>query len=287
MQAERLAEGRGADTLYGPNLPVAWGEDLHPKRAGRDGRADGDDSPTKEMLEFLCARNDKGNRGDSENILISETAGHYLRSSLSGGGLGLHSRANIMRGENPKGDLRASLEAAERDRDYLGPQLQMDWLSNLESHTQGPSMRTHTGRDQKNILKKGVVEVKQFGDVEGSRMKVDEAIGTGPGMYDVTRGRSMGDSPRGKGVPFSQAIPRNEQVGPYGEKPDYLQEELAQALDESFLRTPFLDHDYGEAKVKALENHNNMIDFNTVIIRTPIVMTQPDRLALPDRLDYC
>ena len=38
-------------------------------------------------------------------------------------------------------------------------------------------------------------------------------------MYDVHKGKCIGDDSGGRGVPFSHLISRNEQVGPYGEKP--------------------------------------------------------------------
>ena len=38
-------------------------------------------------------------------------------------------------------------------------------------------------------------------------------------MYDIQKGKGIGDDSGGRGVPFSQLIPRNEQVGPYGERP--------------------------------------------------------------------
>ena len=71
---------------------------------------------------------DRDRKNSSHNALISETASTYLRSSFSGGGIGLKSRINVMREDKDKNkeNLRASLDAAtEREREYLGPQLQV------------------------------------------------------------------------------------------------------------------------------------------------------------------
>ena len=39
------------------------------------------------------------------------------------------------------------------------------------------------------------------------------------GVYDISKGRGIAEGGGGLGVPFSLAIPRNQRVGPNGEKP--------------------------------------------------------------------
>ena len=78
----------------------------------------------KQVRKFLEDRNKK----KSYPALVSETADNYLRSSYSGGGMGLKSKINIMRDDRDieKENLRKSLEIEnERGKEYLGPQLQV------------------------------------------------------------------------------------------------------------------------------------------------------------------
>ena len=42
---------------------------------------------------------------------------------------------------------------------------------------------------------------------------------THTGVYDILKGRGIAEGGGGFGVPFSLAIPRNQRVGPNGEKP--------------------------------------------------------------------
>ena len=74
------------------------------------------------MLHFLNNRKDTKDAREKKS-LISDTADAFLRSSYAGG---LNSKSNIpaMREEN-KPNLRVSLSEVERDKDYIGPQLQV------------------------------------------------------------------------------------------------------------------------------------------------------------------
>ena len=44
-------------------------------------------------------------------------------------------------------------------------------------------MTTDRGRDEMLIIKKGLFQIKQFHDVDDSRVKGDLALNTGPGKY--------------------------------------------------------------------------------------------------------
>ena len=130
---------------------------------------------------------------------------------------------------------------------------QMDWLSNIETKNKHLDMTMDIGRDETLISKKGLVLVKKFSDVEDIRKEGGTDLGPGNsrrycffscfihffadfllayviyklrshcfnmslGAYDVTTGRGIADRPV-NGVPFALAIPRNQLVGPKGEKP--------------------------------------------------------------------
>ena len=78
-----------------------------------------------QVVKFLEDRNKKKL---FQPALVSETADNYLRSSYSGGGIGLKSKINIMRDDKDieKENLRKSLDIAnEKGKEYLGPQLQV------------------------------------------------------------------------------------------------------------------------------------------------------------------
>jgi hypothetical protein len=198
----------------------------------------GDESPTDEVLWILGDINKKNKKPP----LVSETAESYLRSSYSTGGLPLKSKVNIMREEKaPKRKLLEGGGAA----DYMGPQLQVDWTSQVDKGLK-VRMSIDAGRDETSVMKKGYVQVKRFEDLD--RGDTDSSQ---PGMYDISRGKGIGQNL--KGVPFSLALARGEQFGPYGEKPENLNDDLADILDDGYLRKEVLDFEYGEAK-----DHNEM-----------------------------
>jgi hypothetical protein len=148
-------------------------------------------------------------------------------------------------------------------REYIGPQLPINWVEELESRankhkTPAVSMSTAVGRDEIIIPKKGEIRVRKF--VEPVRYQEDEL---GPGYYDPEIGYRIGDIGyiNGTGItgtgggtgtvgvaPFSRMLSRADAVGPYGERPEAAKDEIADLLEEEGYRSEMLDVDYGEAK---------------------------------------
>lgn len=117
-----------------------------------------------------------------------------------------------------------SQEARERDFDFIGPQLPVDWAAKVVKSTSSNPINNRNiygpvhfgktpGREEIVVHKKGEVQVISFNATTADLPKTT----LGPGAYDVDAGYRLGDE--AKGLPFSLAIAREDQIGPKGEKP--------------------------------------------------------------------
>lgn len=169
--------------LYGPQLPVRWvPERIIGNASGGDEAFDGYESPTEAVGRLLSARNPRSNSGSApdpkQEILLNETkyTTAFLDGSSYSGSLATKKPA-VMMSKSTTEPLRRALDLHTDDdgerQDFIGPQLQTDWGSEVRS--QPVRMDLVPGRERVKLHRKGEVEVVEF----GSRITPHEVIGPG------------------------------------------------------------------------------------------------------------
>ena len=166
-----------AHRLYGPQLPVRWvPERLIDNALGGDEAFDGYDSPTEAIVgRLLSSRNPK--QETSLNETKYTTA--FLDSSYSGSLV--KKKPAVIMSRSATEPLRRVVDLhlhgdhldGERQQDFIGPQLQSDWTTEVRS--QPVRMDLVPGRERIKLHRKGEVEVVEF----GSRITPQEVIGPG------------------------------------------------------------------------------------------------------------
>jgi hypothetical protein len=163
-----------AHRLYGPQLPVRWvPERLIDNALGGDEAFDGYDSPTEAIIgRLLSSRNPK--QETSLNETKYTTA--FLDSSYSGSLV--KKKPAVIMSRSATEPLRRVVDHhgdgdGERQQDFIGPQLQPDWTTEVRS--QPVRMDLVPGRERIKLHRKGEVEVVEF----GSRITPQEVIGPG------------------------------------------------------------------------------------------------------------
>ena len=260
--AEKAAGNRASHKYYGPQLQTPWAV---PFGSGGDG--DGDDagysSPTDEVLQMLADRSagvySTQPRGEQAREKELAKAYAHAQQQLR------HAPAARMAPPVPSERLFSAhqkrVPVEELQQSYLEPQLQHDWLGETalrdQRHkTPAVQMGRAPGRERVKVVQKGLAQVEGFAD------PVQPLQELGPGHYAqaerhltvAEQTAAAGGGKGGKGVPFGKAISRQEQAGPYGEKPEAAVQSLGEALGEGREDLYFddqLDIDYSRAKDQA------------------------------------
>ena len=258
--ADKTAAEKGNDRLYGPQLPVAWVEDREVMRSwksrrtsdGHDDDNDGGDSPTREVLQLL---------GDAlvnaEDDLARAGTEAFLRSTFSGS---LQKRpAPLSMKEVPQTKSRNISESlSSAPFEYIGPQLQQDWLSDKASSSMAPRMDRTPGRETVKVHQKGLVEVIDFSD-PNIRSNFDPE----PTDYDVDRHFAIAALNNVKGLAFSKAISREDLLR---RESDRIPLDLE--LSDDLFYEERLDIDYGRAKDQATGKKDGKgVELYTKVIR--------------------
>ena len=278
MHATRLAEESegplAARRYYGPQIPIAWADDRLPQRgrakkqAQRSSGVDntttssgdsGNESPTDDVRRFLAER---ANMKDPDMLAPdTEYTKAYLKSRYSGS---LHPKQPAIIMTKPKpGDNRntnpSKYTIEEENFEYLGPQLQSDWLENIEKpnlrHKNAIRMDLIPGREKIKMYQKGMMEIQGFGE------RVAPVDDLGPGFYNPKSELDVAQAVlHAKGVAFSKAIARKDQVGVYGERPEAAAEAglvVQEEYGDLYFEERGLDIEYGHAKDKLTEHKRN------------------------------
>ena len=242
--ADKSAAAKGNDRLYGPQLPVPWVEDREVMRSWRSRRAsdgrtddnDGDYSPTREVLQLL---------GDDitspEDGLARAGTEAFLKSTYSGS-LQKRPAPLSMKEVTPTKPRNLAESVSATAFDYIGPQLQQDWLSDKGTTNTAPRMDRTPGREVVRVHQKGMVEVIDFSD-RNTRSNMDPE----PADYDTDRHFAIAALNNVKGLAFSKAISREDLLRSKETERVPLDVELS---DELFYEER-LDIDYGSAKDRA------------------------------------
>lgn len=224
--------------------------------SGSEGGGERSKSPTAELRRLLA---DRGNEdyldADAEETDYTRA---YLKSRYSGSLLP-KKPAVVMTQPKPRDARNAiphksTIEVANFD--YLGPQLQPDWLVEAEKRSashknQSLRMDRVPGRERVKVHQKGLTEVIEFTD------RPTRSDPMGPGYYDVKSELEMAKAAeRAMGLPFAKAIARKDQVGAFGERPEAAVEALQdEELGDLYFRDgEGLDLDSGAAKDKHIEH---------------------------------
>lgn len=279
MHATRLAEESegplAARRYYGPQIPIAWADDRLPQRgrakkqsqriSGVDNTTtssgdSGNESPTDDVRRFLAER---ANMKDPDMLAPdTEYTKAYLKSRYSGS---LHPKQPAIIMTKPKpGDNRntnpSKYTIEEENFEYLGPQLQSDWLENIEKpnlrhKNQAIRMDLIPGREKIKMYQKGMMEIQGFGE------RVAPVDDLGPGFYNPKSELDVAQAVlHAKGVAFSKAIARKDQVGVYGERPEAAAEAglvVQEEYGDLYFEERGLDIEYGHAKDKLTEHKRN------------------------------
>lgn len=193
----------------------------------------------------------------------TEYTAAYLKSRYSGS-LQPKQPAVVMTEPKPSESRNAvhnKMTIEEAGFEYIGPQLQADWLANSERRdvkhkNMALRMDLVPGREIKKLHQKGVAEVIDFTD------RITAVDPMGPGYYDVAPNLEMAKAAeKAMGLPFSKAISRKDQVGAFGARPEAASEPIpGDGGDDDIGGLYFddqLDVDFGAAKDKATEYKRN------------------------------
>lgn len=253
--------------FYGPQIPVPWAADRLPrsKATGRVGAGDEDEegyeSPLEDVNRMLAERAGQGS-SLGEELHDTEYTQAYLKSRYSGS-LQPKKPAVLMTEPKPNESRNAvhnKMTIEEAGFEYIGPQLQPDWLANserrdLKHKNQALRMDLVPGREIRKLHQKGVAEVIDFTD------RITAVDPMGPGYYDVSSNVEMAKAAeKAPGLPFSKAISRKDQVGAFGARPEAASEPISVAGEDDIGGLYFddqLDIDFGAAKDKATEYKRN------------------------------
>lgn len=175
-----------AHRLYGPQLPVKWVPERPIETGDEAFDATGYESPTEAIVgRLLSSRNPNSSSSSAsdhpkQESLLNETkyTTAFLHSSYSGS-LATKKPVVIM-SKSTTEPLRRVLDLHihphdddDYDQDFIGPQLQPDWTSEVRS--QPVRMDLVPGRERIKLHRKGQVEVVEF----GSKITPHEVIGPG------------------------------------------------------------------------------------------------------------
>jgi hypothetical protein len=236
---KKLRQG-ATQRFYGPQIPVPWAEDrlaaaaLQRRKTRAEVEEDGDEdeggggggyhSPTEEVEQLLAQRQAGGPNSNllDEEARDTQYTQAYLKSRYSGS---LQPKQPVVQmlpakpGES-RDPTAVKITPEEAAFEFLGPQLQPDWLENADRRevrhkNQALRMDLVSGRERLKMHAKGQREVVPF----NSRTEPSEEMG--PGYYDTGSRLDMAVAAKEKsmGLPFSKAIARQDQVGAFGERP--------------------------------------------------------------------
>jgi hypothetical protein len=111
--AAKAEEDRAREKFYGPQLHVNWVDDRHAQRAGKEE----EDEDMDEVVRFLA---DRQKRDPHDPRLAEAVTAAFLRSSYTAAPA---VKALVMRPDSGP----TARSAAERDKEFIGPQLQVGW----------------------------------------------------------------------------------------------------------------------------------------------------------------
>jgi len=166
-----------AHRLYGPQLPVRWVPERSNNTAGGDEAFDGYESPTEAVGRLFSSRNPNsaGAVGPSHEMLLNETkyTAAFLDSSYSGSLATKRPVVIMSKSSTEPWRQRLVDDTVGERQDFIGPQLQSDWASEIRS--QSMRMDLVPGRERVKLHRKGLAEIVEF----GSRIIPQEVIGPG------------------------------------------------------------------------------------------------------------
>ncbi|KAJ1441032.1 hypothetical protein B484DRAFT_443075 [Ochromonadaceae sp. CCMP2298] len=235
--------------FYGPQLPVAWAGDEGAGMGGGMGGGvgmggagdEGYDSPGEEVAQMLAERSGTGTVGRSDGG-DTEFSKAYLKGRYSGS---LHPKKPAVTMDvsgQERSVQRRKLTVEEEAFEFLGPQLQPEWGGGGVGG-RAVQMGLVPGRETRKAHQKGELEVIPF----DARPQKTEDIG--PGHYETDTAQ------KALGLPFSKAVSRAEQVGPFGQRPAAHADE---ALEDSEFGDLYfheqLDFDFASAKDEATKH---------------------------------
>lgn len=126
-------EGQGPPTgFYGPQLQTPWvisDDPVKSKNSNRNKYSFDDNSDDDEIDELKEILGMEKSRRAVPASGESDTTNAYLRSSFSG----VIKKKNVLMTKSPERIARKSIEQPEKDLEFLGPQLPVDWVEEMNS----------------------------------------------------------------------------------------------------------------------------------------------------------
>lgn len=253
--AERIAEKEKPTYFYGPQLQVPWA----PQADSAVPEERKELSPTEEVLRMLGERGAGALPSDDLNTDpgAKKLTEAFLRSTHSGSLLKKPAPIRMNNTTHHSPSLAALSAGLKQQYEFLGPQLQSDWVAESTGRSASHKNRSllmeqHKGRDQVRVHQKGVIEVVPFQgqdvlldrDAAETKMRLLDELELGPGEDDDIL--EFGRQPV-KGVPFSKVVAREDLFGAFGERPP-------KALEEELYFETLLDIDYSKAKDATMTN---------------------------------
>lgn len=217
----------GTQRFYGPQIPVPWTKDtLHTnnttKGSGAGNRYNENNDLVSEVMSMV-ERNTHPDTSTLYNTDINDTeyTAAYLKSRYSGS---LQPKKPAIVMQPSKTDdrrIHSKLTLEQQERDFLGPQLQQEWVNTGNNGTTS----TTTNNNKNNTLRMDLVPgreiIKQHAKGVSEIIRFNNTIipteEMGPGYYHTNTNTIANTTTNN--VLFDKQVSRNDIVGAYGERP--------------------------------------------------------------------
>jgi hypothetical protein len=252
---QRTEGEHGREKFYGPQLQIPWTQESNSAllKKQQQRQRTSNNSPTREVEQLLANRQNPPQQSNSKQTTTeSETANNFLRSSIASNLVLNHAN------KHPKfhthshtttpiyhkhTHIKAKQTATEQNRDYIGPQLPIDWTADTHTqytNTQHIKTAIHIdldkdrGRDTKRVHRKHMTEILDFTDINTLIDPNKPEPHTQGEVHPDDMFAYLHAHGRQGLVEFGRQVGRADMIGPNGEKAERDTHTLAELLPDEY-----------------------------------------------------